>query len=76
MPDKLSCQFCIRFNRPCTFTDDTQVLNRFKQGGLGDLEELAIPFNLTRLDGGNAFPIDAPFDPDLEAEEHTQLAAV
>lgn len=67
-----SCQCCRTLNRPCTWTGGDDAKTRLAQGG--DLEELGIALNFTRLEGSRITTLPkAPFDPDLESEEHTPV---
>lgn len=76
MQDRGSCQFCILLNRPCTFTPIgmVELIEGMKQNG--QFEELGIPVNIGKLMGGLVLTLPhAPFDPNVEDEEHAELAA-
>ena len=72
MPQSGTCKDCKTMNRPCTFTNEPNLIERARQH-LGDLLELSVPVNIYREGIGHPQPLQsAPFNPNIEANEHTE----
>ncbi|KAL3608525.1 hypothetical protein FPOAC2_03524 [Fusarium poae] len=71
-PATRTCQTCRCLNRPCTFSRSGNLIQEFVYGGR--LEELGVAPHMARSGSMASDMEEAPFDPNIEEEEHANLA--
>lgn len=64
-----TCSICNMLNRPCTFTNETNMVNKLATGS--KYGSLGLATNTTNVKVGafHRVQIEEPFDPSLEAGE-------